>query len=303
MSQALRICCVYVGVFLTAGFWSETHGQDVKAPDADWAAEIIASGAAEKIVTEHLTKLKTWIVQVDGFEKAVGDEIVADEKLKELLDVLERTRSETRDFVSKLKPKLEDVKARLAKLGPLPKEGEPREAEPVATKRRQLGRETAAYDGLVKRADLVFVRSGQLIDAINTKRRRRFARRLLEPVPDFYSSTLWQQAFRSISVQNDVAIRTLGSWIDDVAKSGFWRLGVMIGLAAAAAGILQLLVGRVMRWPAIRGFPLEATPSLAERGARILRKSLLAIGPVVAATTILYVGANALGVLAISGKG
>ncbi len=306
MANFLRVflvCVICFGLFQAADVRNAAYGQvATKAEPSDWAAEIIASGAAGKIIKQHLTKLQSWTEQIDGFEKTVSERIVADDKLRQLLEILEQTRGETRTFVSELRPKLDDSKAKLSKLGQPPKDGEPQEAATVTAERQQVGHEVTAYDGLIKRAELIFVKTGQLIDAINKKRRRRFTRRLLKPAPDYYSPAFWQQAFQSVSIQNDVALKTGRQWIEGVSQRGAWRFGVIIGLALAAAAIMQILVSRLIRWPNIQDFPASATPSLAERGARALRKSLLATIPVITAATLLYVGSVALGVVAAPGE-
>ena len=99
---------------------------------------------------------------VDG-NRFVRSEHVEKKHNERLLPMLEGLREDIIEQRAKLKPKLIDRRERLAKLGPVPKEGAPKESDDIAAQRKSLESEVAALDGKLKQADVLFVRAGQVI--------------------------------------------------------------------------------------------------------------------------------------------
>ena len=107
----------------------------------------------------------------------------------------------------KLIPKLADAKARLAKLGPPPKEGEV-EADGLKEQRKSISDEVGAYDAMIKRADVLAVQASQIVSSFNAKRRLRFVRQLLRPSEGLNQSAFWNEALTSIPRQIDRMVST-----------------------------------------------------------------------------------------------
>ena len=160
-----------------------------QAPKAN-AAEAQPKPIEDKSVAEFAAALEEWRSKVNGFEEAVADETASDEDFREIPEQLDVLQRQIVDRKSLLRPKLDEARARLDKLGPAPKENGPKESPETTAQRERLNADFAAIDGLMKQADVVLVRARQLADTANAERRERFTKSLFRPVPSFYSNVL-----------------------------------------------------------------------------------------------------------------
>jgi small-conductance mechanosensitive channel len=107
----------------------------------------------DKVVTAFAEAIETWTAEISTQEQAIADQTATDDELKAIPDLLEALREAIREQKALLKPKLQDTRERLAKLGPVPAEGAPQESPEIAAQRKRLEAEVATIDGKLKQAD------------------------------------------------------------------------------------------------------------------------------------------------------
>lgn len=114
-------------------------------------------------------------------------------------------RIEVSGLVEFLKPRIEQIRADLADLGPAPQvaEGQPAvtEPEPIQQLRTQLGEQLRTLEGLEIQADALVSKSLRLQERIAGLRRDSFLSRILERQPPPFSADLWSSARENFSAQ------------------------------------------------------------------------------------------------------
>jgi small-conductance mechanosensitive channel len=154
------------------------QAQKAEGQPSSWLAEVIKSGASAAILKQYSPKLAQLQDTIEKHAAGPKSRFKTSEELEKAIGALEEVRPKLREFVSQLAPKLKEAQAKLEKLGPPPKEGAS-ESEELASQRKAISDEVAAYDGLIKRAEVLFVQADQFISAHNARRRQQFLSGLL----------------------------------------------------------------------------------------------------------------------------
>jgi potassium-dependent mechanosensitive channel len=239
----------------------------------------------DKAVAAFTAALDQWAEQIKAQEEAIAGESTTDEELRAIPDVLEALREEIVAQRAKLKPKLQDARERLAKLGPPPEEGAPKESAEIAAQRKRLEADVAAIDGKLKQADILFVRAGQLIDAANNERRDRFTESLFQPVPNFYSYVI-PTALESAPQRTDQVLDAIGDWFESAWNVGTVFLLFLFFLPIAAAAVVARFTSRLrQRSEAAEDEP----PNLQECGSAAFKKSVWRSLPLWTGLAVFYV--------------
>lgn len=239
----------------------------------------------DKAVAAFTAALDQWAEQIKAQEEAIAGEATTDEELRAIPDVLEALREEIVAQRAKLKPKLQDARERLAKLGPPPEEGAPKESAEIAAQRKRLEADVAAIDGKLKQADILFVRAGQLIDAANNERRDRFTESLFQPVPNFYSYVI-PTALESAPQRTDQVLSAIGDWFDSAWNVGTVFLLFLFFLPIAAAAVVARFTSRLRQ----RSEAAEdEAPNLQECGSAAFKKSVWRSLPLWTGLAVFYV--------------
>jgi len=276
------------------------QGKSIPAPqpaattkDQAGIAEAQSKPIEDKSVAEFAAALEDWRKKVDAFEEAVTNETASDEDLREIPEQLDILQRQIADRKALLKPKLEEVRARLAKLGPAPKENAPKESPETAAQRESLDAGFAAIDGLMKQADVVLVRAGQVADTANAERRDRFTESLFRPVPSFYTNVL-PVALERVPRQTKATFGAIGDWIISAVGKGPLLLILLLAAPIAAAfGAKRLLVGIAAFRSAKRQRTENAELTLQQRGTAAVLNSLRHAAPTWAALAAFYLLASA----------
>lgn len=251
------------------------------------AAEPAGAERAGNQFSEASAALDLWERQIKLLEAAVADEQASDEALREIPTRVETLRGEINALKERLRPKLEEVKDRLEKLGPAPDETKPKESPETAAQRETLSAEFAAIDGLMKRANLLLVRADQLVDAANEERRERFTESLFRPVPGLFHYVL-PEAIQGLPKQAEAVIAAIGVWIERAFGKGLLQV-VLLLLAPLAGGIVaKRVVRRVIAMRARRRGPPTAEPTPQQRGTTAILKALESVLPVWTALGAFY---------------
>ncbi|ODS02182.1 hypothetical protein AUC71_16625 [Methyloceanibacter marginalis] len=213
--------------------------------------------------------------------------MTTDEELRTIPDLLEALREEIDEKRAKLKPKLQGARERLAKLGPAPEEGAPKESAEIAAQRKRLEAEVAAIDGKLKQADILFVRAGQLIDAANNERRNRFTESLFKPVPNFYSYVI-PTGLERVPQRTDQVLAAIGDWFERAWNIGTVFLILLFLIPLAAAAVVARFTGRhEARHEVARQAEKEA-PTLQQCGATAFMKSVWGCLPIWTGLAVFY---------------
>jgi len=299
--RTVLIVVATLGVLLSAA----EHGraQEAAQPQAPMAVEAPASAAPapepetpeDKTVAAFDAALETWANQIKTQEQAIADPTTMDEELRAIPDTLEALRATIEERRAQLKPKLQDARERLAKLGPAPKDGAPPESAEIARQRKKLDTEVADLDGKLKQADLLFVRAGQLIDAANDERRERFTESLFSPVPNFYAYVL-PAAFERLPMQVEQRFEAIADWL---ARA--WSTGVIVFLLVFIApigaflGTHSFVRNMAARVDAKQRPNRPAEPTIQDRGIWALRKTVRSALPFWMGLAAFYLIATAAG--------
>lgn len=263
----------------------ETQRDASNGTTANKPATVEADG---NIVAKFAPKLDAFNLLMDGSEAAIKQSDTSDARLKEMPTRLEDVRKDIRTFLADLKPLRKQSSERLVKIGPAPKEGEPAEAEDIANERRQIAAQVAAYDSLIKNAELLDVRAVQVTDGANSIRRSRFSNRILSPVDNFYDPALWSNALSEVGRQVGAGIYSL--------REAFWSVSMQKPVWGLLTLLLPLSSGFLLWWIERRARPLmpfkpltdDDYPTRYELGAlatfKIVRRSV----PVVGGLTFAY---------------
>jgi len=280
---------------------TEAGQTDAQPAEPEAAAEPALAAPVEDLIKDYSSTIDIWSVQVSALDQVVKDDEATDEQLRELPGILEGLSGEIREFNDELTPRLKEAQDRLKTLGPAAEEGAPEEASEIAEQRSRLGAEVAAFDGLIKQADVLLVRVGQLIDGANTARRERFAEALLKPVPNLHSQYFWRRAFTNIPYQFDLAAREISGWLNLAAGDSIWRIALLLLAPFAVAALLWYGAKDFSIYRAIPGVPGAEIPALARRGAAAVLGAAKDAAPCLGALATFYLMALAAGLIAPGG--
>ncbi|MGB3021164.1 MAG: mechanosensitive ion channel domain-containing protein, partial [Methyloceanibacter sp.] len=257
-----------------------------------------ADAVEDKNVAAFATSLDAWQTQIKALKETIADKSAQDEQLREVPSLLEALKGEIVDGKGLLRPRLEEARARLDKLGAAPDETGPKESPEMTAQRERLGAEFASIDGLMKRADVLLVRATQLTDAANAERRDRFAESLFRPVPNYYSRVL-PAALERTPLQMKSILEAIGRWIVLAFSQGSLLLILLVLAPIGGAWAARRLIRRIhARRAASRAAsrPASQTAELTpqQRASAAVLTALESCAPVWAALAAFYLFASAL---------
>lgn len=271
--------------------------QPVAAPMADPVPAPTAEqvdAVEDKNVAAFATALDAWRKQIKAIETTIADKTAPDEQLREVPSLLEALKGKIADSKALLRPKLEEARARLEKLGPAPEATGPKESPETTAQRDRLGAEFASIDGLMKRADVLLVRATQLTDASNAERRDRFTESLFQPVPNYYSRVL-PAALERVPLQTKSILDAIGRWIGLTFSKGSLLLILLVVAPIGGAWAVRRLIRRIHARRAVSR-PAAQTAELTpqQRASAAVLTALESCAPVWTALAAFYLFASAL---------
>jgi len=267
------------GLFLATTAVPPVQAQD--APAAPRSDERVADPDS-KAFGEALDR---WQAEITIKERQVSDLSTSNEDLRLIPQQLEEFRESIIAQRAMLRPRLEERQERLAKLGPVPGEGAPKESDAIAEQRKRLEGEVAALDGKLKQSDLLLVRAGQVIDRANDARRDRFTESLFRPVPNFYSAVV-PTALEKLPRQFSRTFEAIGDWISQAWSKGILLFALLLLAPFGAAAATSRAVGRLTQTP--ERVQEEDLPSLQDRGVAVIKNSLRTCLPIWGGLVVVY---------------
>ncbi len=255
-------------------------------------AEQVNPDIAKRILRDFSPRIVTWQATINRHKEASSNRFLSHADTQAAINELETVRPELRSYVDELKPRLSDATVRLEKLGPLPKEKE-QEASSVAQQRKVIANEVAAYDGLIKRAEVLFVQAGQVIGNYNSTRRKQFLSGLLRRSDNLGNLDFWRSGLSSLSAQIDDIAERLTRLLQDLVASWQTTLFTIIltlGLTLGLSSVFQRVL-RAQSYPAHRE---GESISRSKRGAMALRRAVSVTAPVAVTAVVFFLICKAL---------
>jgi len=131
-------------------------------------------------VSEQKAKLDGLAQQIATIESSIDDKASDDTALVKLRINLDAFSKSLIDFGVSLRPRINEINARLTAQGDPPKEGEPAEALAVTEERKALLEEKAQNNALLGEAESLSIRASRAIDRIGDLRRDLFTNTLFK---------------------------------------------------------------------------------------------------------------------------
>ena len=187
---------------------------------------------------EIVAKIDAARSQLDQVAATLHRDHLDDATLQSLRDRVDPIQLSLQDVISKLAPRVDAVKARIAQLGPKPDDKSLPEAATVTADRDAQQAVLNGLDDLLKRARLLAVQADQVSDAIISRRRAAFLKDLLEKSRSIFSPALWNAVAKD-SPRELAAVGQLGEDFLSRAASNLtgWRLPVFLGAFLAIVGL------------------------------------------------------------------
>lgn len=207
---------------------------------------------------------------------------LSDAELKARLADIPPIQARLADALDALTPRLTDVDARLAQLGPPPGPGQPPEAVQTSSTRRNLQHFREQVDTEVKLARLLTVEAQQTAKALADKLRRNFSARLWAQSRSVGDPTLWRDF--ALAAPADAA-RLSGAFYDEGKALQAAASPEQIAFWLIAAALALVLIGPGRIWLIHQGFRRAAAG-----GDTRLRRSLLALWRVFVAAATPVIG-------------
>lgn len=255
MSRIHRLSLIVIAMVLAL---QSLGGADGVTPAV--AQEI--APARDKIVGHALEQISEAEKQIEALQSQVEANKSDDAALVDIKVKADEIIRQLLKISVELRPRFNDVKARLAQLGEKPAEGEPAEAPAVTEERTRLNAARLEINTLTGRAEDLSIRASNLSDSITDLRRELFTDRLFEHTE--ISGDVVDDALNAFSAEFNDFQRTVSSWFSFIWKYKRVPLGTAVTLSLAMA--LVLLAGEYRLFGSlIRRDPTVSKPAYMSR--------------------------------------
>ena len=231
--------------------------QEQAAKPAPQPAAAVASPQAQaaeqlEVARKNLARL------ADQIKNAADD----DSRLAELKVEVDAATKQIIAISVATRPRLDEIKARLAELGDPPAEGAPPETDVVAQERKRLLAERGEINALTGTAEDLSVQTTKLSNGVTATRRALFSNTLLKHTD--INGPMVMDAIASLSLERQAFTRTVGSWL--TFAWNFKRLQLLSALFLSLCAALVLLAGmRKLFFPLIHRELLSEEPGYITR--------------------------------------
>jgi potassium efflux system protein len=252
------------------------------APQIDIAE--ITKRADQSVGVSIEGTITAWRKQLDGVEGELRRPKLRYNELNALRTQLSAIRGSTDDFSSKLRPPLDDIKAQVEALPPVPAAGQPPEPEQAAHFRASINYHLGLLTSAKNSIESTRFRIDQLINTIQDIRRTNFTNNLFQPVPGVFSSDTWN----TVPEYTADALGRIRNLLRDWWQSVSDRNEILYN---AAEAVLLWLVLTVLAWRGIhriRFWNRPAEPPFWRRASSAAGVILLRSLPVIVSVTFFY---------------
>ncbi|WP_244520020.1 mechanosensitive ion channel family protein [Sinorhizobium glycinis] len=203
-------------------------------------AEADDAGAADSPL---LQQAEDQLTQAEGELKKLADRVGAasedDTLLAELKVQVDELSKQIISASVATRPRLDEIKARLAELGDPPGEGQPPEAPIVTEERKRLLAERGAINALTGRAENLSVEAKKLANGITATRRALFSNTLLKRTE--VSAAMLSEAIATTADESRALWRSVSSWV--TFAWNYKRIPFLSAIFLSLCGALIFLVG------------------------------------------------------------
>ena len=175
--------------------------------------------------------------RMEQLEQQVSRENLSDDQLLSLREDVDNANREAQRIADSIRPKLSEVQSQIDKLGKPPEQGQPPEAQEVATERARLDALKSSFDGGIKTTDVVGVRAGNITQRIQELRQALFTKQLLRRSQSPLMPTIWRQVADELPGMSRDIGRITQSWWSAASGQPF----MLAALIAAVASLYVLL--------------------------------------------------------------
>lgn len=227
-------------------------------------------------------------IQLDDLEKAVDRVQEREDELSQVRLEIDKIPADARRAIDAIRPRLDDARAQLEKLGPAPKPDQPAEAAEIAADRARLAAIVTQLDGAMKSAELSAERARQLNGRVQEYRQKLFAAQVLRRTKQSpLKLSLWQDVAGAMpKAAREVAAIGRGWWLS--ASARWMELVGILALALVVYFVLRALRRRVVRRRLLPAS--EHVPRFFERAAVASVMAPAIALPAAAASILVYVG-------------
>ncbi|MEQ1711663.1 MAG: DUF3772 domain-containing protein, partial [Hyphomicrobium sp.] len=228
---------------------------------------------------------------IEGAEKSLSRMKELDDDIGELRNDVERVIARSTEAADDLRPRLDDIRRQIEKLGPAPGKDQSPESAAVAAERTRLTNEAAALDGAIKTLEVTWVRARQTIDRITDLRLQMFTRSLMERRSSPLFPGLWIDVIKDTPQVSRLVAYIAGDWYAAAAR----RAPVVLALLFAA--LLVYGGGRALVWRLTSHRNVTEQLSFFDRAATASWVAPVRALPAIAAALLVYTGLDTMGLL------
>jgi small-conductance mechanosensitive channel len=227
--------------------------------------------------------MEAWAKTLDELDQTLNLPKLPYSQLDKVRDKLEDVRGKIDEFTGLLTPKLDAAKAQVDNLGAAPATGEP---EAVAGQRAELEKAFGSLSAARNIAESTRLRASQISGRVQDIRRKIFANRLFERVPDAHDANTWINAPSQLSYAVQRAGGNLAGWwnYSDRRPEIVQMLVLAMLLAAATAYASHRGIRHFRSWDE------PAEPPIWKRATSAAWVILLRVLPYAATSAFLYYG-------------
>jgi potassium efflux system protein len=264
------------------------------APPVPPKAPPPAPKASGPSLEDLLKPVNTLSNAIDAAEKSLEQTPGSQRDLAALRTGIDKIENNAKDAPERLRPRLEEVRSQIAKLGAPPAANEPPEEPDVTAERQRLNGIAAQIDGAIKKAALIEVRARQLISRVQHARQGIFTRFLFSQTDTPLQWRVWQEAGDQLYLARRQTGFILSNWWSVATLNGIGLLSLLGAVLLSYFG-LRLLTRRLIHAHLDESGP--SIPTLPERAANAAWVAAALALPAAIALLVLYVGLDELGLL------
>ncbi len=221
-------------------------------------------------VQQKLDSLKAELEQIGAGVLRQGQ---TDRGLTDLRARVDEIRQAAEAIEAAETPRLQAIETRLKQLGPAPQakddEPPPVEADALKAEREEQQKLAATIQARVKQAQVLLLRSDEIVKSIGDTRRNRFTSQLFDRSRSLIEPALWMEALTAVPTTLSSFRYLLGDWFGLLGQRG-GETAIAVGSALLTIGALLVVIRRRLGRLVTRDPEVEAPP--------VLRRAAVATG-------------------------
>lgn len=216
--------------------------------------------------------------RLDRLQNAIATPDIEDTALQKLRSDLDPIRTALITLQNDVAGPRDAARARIDKLGPPPKEGEPPEAVEVAEARKRENAVFAELDAVAREVQLEVTRADQMVNRITALRREAFTRQITERNDSVLDPALWVEVGGALPRIGGILSSILRDSTDHVMANVGWETLLAPVILFVGIWLLRLLRLRLIRARETLSLNREAPPRFVAASYAIGEVFIAALG-------------------------